>query len=525
VLAEGLASASRSQPFAAALAGLAGLALAWRVVLVFALPPYGYDALSYHLPNVISWLQVGRITTSPLNICCAYYPQNAEVLTTWPALLGGRAEYVDLVQIAAALIGAAAVAGIARVALIPASGALIAASLFVLTPILLAQSNTAYVDVTFTGEALAAFYLILRYLEADGRERLSLLGCAGAATALCVGTKPTGIEFGVVFALPLLVRAVARRQSTWREGGLAVALFGVPIAVLGISWYLHSWIVTGSPFHPMNVKLLGATVFEGTNHLGGPPPQLARHSVVLQPFFSWFSDLHFWTKAGYSYGEEVGGLGPVWSYFGAILVIVFAVHAWRRRRVVFWYFLVPLALFFAAQPDHWLSRYTLPLAAAGSIAVAWVITAPWRPSQLRLAFAGATLALAAGGAFIASKEIVPGSLGAKVIVRDILHGRRPVRGPYNPDYAPIVRLRHAVRIAIDLESVHTITSLAGIRFQNRLLALPLRGNLQAYVRAHRVDYVVTRKGSYYDRRAQHDGARFTLFGGRRVRTYRVDLTA
>ncbi len=514
--------ASRSQPFAAVLAALAALALAWRAVLALVLPPYGYDALSYHLPTVVSWLQVGRIATSPLNICCAYYPQNAEVLTTWPALLGGRAEYVDLVQIAAVLVGAAAVAGIARVALVPAPGAWIAASLFVLTPILLAQSNTAYVDVTFTGESLAAFYLILRYLEAAGRERWSLLGCAGAATALCVGTKPTGIEFGVVFALPLLARAVARRKSTWREGGLAVALFALPIAVLGISWYLHSWISTGSPFHPMNVKLLGATVFEGTNHLGGPPPQLARHSVLLQPFFSWFSDLHFWTKPGYSYGEEIGGLGPVWSYFGAILVIVFAVHAWLRRRVVFWYFLFPLALFFAIQPDHWLSRYTLPLAAAGSIAVAWAITGSWRPSRLRFALAATALALAAGGALVASKEIVPGSLGAKVIVRDVLHGRRPVRGPYNPDYAPIVRLRHAVLIAIDLESVHTIASLAGIRFQNRLLALPGRGNIRAFVRANRVEYVVTRKGSYYDRRVQRGGARYTLLGGRRVRTYRVE---
>jgi 4-amino-4-deoxy-L-arabinose transferase-like glycosyltransferase len=525
-IAEGLVLACRSQPLAAALAALAGLALAWRVVLALVLPPYGFDALTFHLPTVVGWLQVDRITTTPLNVCCVYYPENGEVLFTWPALLGGRAEYVDLVQIASALVGAAAVAGIARAALVRVPGAWIAASLFVLTPVLLAQSNTAYVDVTFTAEALAAFYLVLRYLEATGRERRLLLGCAGAATALCVGTKPTGIVFGLALALPLVVRAVARRKSKWREGGLAAALFALPIAVLGISWYLRSWIVTGNPFHPMNVRFLGATVFAGSNHLNGPPPQLARHSSLLQPVLSWYSDLHFWTKGGYSYEERLGGFGPVWSYFGAILVIVFAVHAWRRRRIIFWYFLVPMALFFAIQPDHWWSRYTLPLAAAGSIAVAWALTASWRPSQLRLALALATLVLAAGGAWIASKDVLPGAkfraLSAKVIIHDAVHGRRSVGQVFDPDYAWIDKIRHASPIAIDLKSVHMISPFAGARFQNRLLTLPGRGDLRVFVRTHRVEYVVTRKGSYYDKQAQGERATFKSLGGRRVRAYRVE---
>ena len=521
-----LSSSARAQPLAAALAALAALALAWRVVLALVLPPYGYDALSFHLANVVSWLQAGRIETSPLNVCCAYYPQNGEVIATWPALLGGRQEYVDFVQIAAALVGAAAVAGIARVARLPASGSWIAAALFVLTPVLLAQANTAYVDVTFTAAAVASFYLVLRFLETTGQERWGLLGAAGLATGLCVGTKPTGVEFGAVIILPLLVRAAARWRPTWREAGLVAVLFALPVVVLGASWYLHSWAATGSPFYPMTVKFLGATVFAGTNRLNSPPSELAHHAAVVQPLLSWFADLHFWTKRAYGYGELLGGLGPVWSYFGAILVLAFAVYAWRRRRIVLWYFLVPLGLFFTIQPSHWLSRYTLPLTAAGAVAVAWAITASWRPRQLRLALGVAVFGLAASGAVVASMAVMPGSrpgsLGVKSILHDVVRGRAPVTGAFDPDYASIMSLPQASPIAVDLGSVHMISPLAGVRFQNQLLALPRRATLRAFVQANRVEYVVTRKGSTYDRQAQVDAARFTLLGGERVHTYRVE---
>src|SRR5207302_205174 len=101
----------------------------------------------------------------------------------------GRLEFCDLVPIARAVVGAFAVAGVARAARVRPPGPWIAASLFLVTPVLLAQANTSYVDLTFTAEAVAALYLVLRYLETQGRARWFLLGCAGAATALCLGTK------------------------------------------------------------------------------------------------------------------------------------------------------------------------------------------------------------------------------------------------------------------------------------------------------------------------------------------------
>ena len=48
------AELARQHPFPTILTVVAGLALAWRGFLSYVMPPFGYDALSYHLPTLIT---------------------------------------------------------------------------------------------------------------------------------------------------------------------------------------------------------------------------------------------------------------------------------------------------------------------------------------------------------------------------------------------------------------------------------------------------------------------------------------
>ena len=178
-------SVLRGDIVATVLVGVAAVSLLWRVLLALALPPYGYDAVSYHLPTVIEWIQQARLVNSPFNTCCAYYPANGELLAAWPTLLTHDLYLADVAQCTAAMVGALAVAGIARICGLPGVSASIAGSLFVLTPVILAQANTAYVDVTFTATLLAAYYLTLRGMESRDANRVPCLrspvwrrGCA-----------------------------------------------------------------------------------------------------------------------------------------------------------------------------------------------------------------------------------------------------------------------------------------------------------------------------------------------------------
>ncbi|MBA3844461.1 MAG: hypothetical protein H0X39_17900, partial [Actinobacteria bacterium] len=140
----------------------------WRAFLAVLLPPFAYDALSYHLTAVASWVQRGSIGTNPYAFCCERYPSDAEVLFAWPTVLLGRDTLTDAVQIVFAVLGSLAVIGIARAAGLTKAGSLTAGALFALTPIVLAQSNTDYNDVAITGVFLTGLYFSARFLTARG---------------------------------------------------------------------------------------------------------------------------------------------------------------------------------------------------------------------------------------------------------------------------------------------------------------------------------------------------------------------
>jgi len=61
--------ASRRVPWEAAIVALAVLLLAWQLLVALVLPPFAFDALTYHLTIVATWLQHGNLdptTLSPL---------------------------------------------------------------------------------------------------------------------------------------------------------------------------------------------------------------------------------------------------------------------------------------------------------------------------------------------------------------------------------------------------------------------------------------------------------------------------
>ncbi|MEY2433757.1 MAG: hypothetical protein QOC92_3482, partial [Acidimicrobiaceae bacterium] len=74
---------ARTYPWAAVLALAAALEFAWRTVVSYAVLPYGWDALAYHLPTAATWVRAERIVFVPYDIFSNVYPANGEVVTAW----------------------------------------------------------------------------------------------------------------------------------------------------------------------------------------------------------------------------------------------------------------------------------------------------------------------------------------------------------------------------------------------------------------------------------------------------------
>lgn len=546
-----LAELARHHPFPTILAVVAGLALAWRGFLSYVMPPFGYDALSYHLPTLAHWLREGQLTESPLNLCCAGYPAAGELFFGWPAILLGNDTWADAVQIGFAAYGAIAVMGIARTAHVSRGNALVAGSLFALTPIVLTQANTTDVDLVLVAAFLATTFFVLRFLEppvfalrtqtgaeAPSELRFELLILAGIAAGIALGTKLTGVVALAILAATALTTslvAVARgRLRAWTAVTTCGAFVLSAIAIGGF-WYVKDVVDHGNPIYPLGVRVGGLEVLAGPKGLDDvtttTPPEIRDDPEILRIFHSWARDILFWKNSSYSYGQRLGGLGPVWSYLGTWLVLVFAVMAWRRDRLVLVGFLVPVAIFVFAQPQAWFSRFTIPLAAAGAVAIAFALDR-YRRGAVGLAFRVVVLALALAGAGIASWNLNPGLDWRQYDALDVvrLAGHEPsdrsLGDLFLPGYRWLDGVDDVTTIGVDARSVHLISPLSGARFVRPVEPIPAgeSRDLEGFVTEHHVEYLVLRSGSEADAWAMRQSFRLVATQ-EKTRVYRVVRSA
>lgn len=447
----------RRHPWVSALVLLAASALAWEAFVALVLPPYAYDALTYHLTTVATWVQHHNLAPTKLSLCCGYYPDGAELLVAAPAVLLGSDAIVGLTQVFFAVLGAVATAGIARTAGVSRAAAAAAGALFVLTPIVLTQAPTDYVDVTQAAVAVAGLHACLRF-ERDGSRGHAVV--TGLSAGVLLGTKGTGALWAAVLLLALGVaawRVARRRQCRRREIAGQPALAVSICVILGCWWYVRNVADHGNPLYPFAVRVFGVTLWAGPIN---PQAVLTRpDSGAGSPWpvptaLSWASDLDFWHQGAYDYQERLGGLGPVWSWLGLPLLLVMSVVLVRRRNPAI-IAVAAVAATFIAQPYQWWSRFTMPLAALGAVAVAFAVDfVPRR--WARIVIAGAAGVLAVGGAAVALRVVDPASRAAPLAARSVLSlagepaSDRTVGRLFYPEYAFVDRMPSHAVVVVDL---------------------------------------------------------------------------
>jgi hypothetical protein len=400
----------RAAPWETGLVGLAALALGWQLLVALVLPPYSYDALTYHLTTVAGWVQSESLAPSQLSLCCAYYPLNAELLTAWAVVLLGNDALTGTVQVLAAVLGAAAVGGIGRTAGLSRGGAAAAGALFVLTPAVLAQAPTAYVDVLLAALVLAALHGLARFTVTA---RASRLVAPALAAGLLAGTKGTGVFWaaGLVATAAVLAALLVRRGrlTPARAAGALAGVVGACL-LLGAWWYVRSAVDTGNPLYPFELRAGGRTLFDGPQQLSDvltQPDRGGGHPWPVAVLLSWADDLLPWRHGSYDYQQRSGGLGPLWVWLGLPLLVPFAVRLWRERGAALAVLLPVLALLLV-QPYRWWARFTLPLAAVGIVAVVAAVERR-RRGPVRHGLQTATALLAAAGAALVLVEVNPAS--------------------------------------------------------------------------------------------------------------------
>jgi hypothetical protein len=234
-------------------------AAAWRAA---GAPSTGNDTLTFHLPNVASWIQGGSLWQvdqfQPI-WALGNYPHNGDVLSLASVLPWTNDAFAQLVNVPFIALLVLAVYAIGLELGAPRATALIFACLVPAAPNL---TDLAYAGTQPDVILVAAFSGGVLFLVRAARTgRASDLVLGGLGLGLAFGAKWNGVADALaVLAVFAVALAVARRPP--RAVLRASAVAGGTMLAAGGFWLLRNLVKSANPIIPVKVEVAGLTVFD-----------------------------------------------------------------------------------------------------------------------------------------------------------------------------------------------------------------------------------------------------------------------
>jgi hypothetical protein len=254
-------------------------------------PVTSNDALIYHFPTAVQWIQTGRLGIyepwffNPTN---AYSPVAGSTFIAWWIAPLGNSALARYVQVPAALLIFFAIVRIVRAAGVRSAVAAILAAALVASQPIVRQSIIEKDDLY-----LAAFFACA--VGAMARDRLTdTLGTwrLGAAVGMMLATKYTALM--IAPALLLLIDAPFRAGWRGRQWAIASAV----TLVLAGPWFVRNLVLTGNPLYPMGSLFsssrsgeLPGRLWDVLTHRDQSLPPAAMIALLIGALAGWV--LHF----------------------------------------------------------------------------------------------------------------------------------------------------------------------------------------------------------------------------------------
>ena len=224
------------------------------------------DTTSFHIPNVIRWIQEGSLwpvddfipDRAPGN-----YPQTGDVYVLAVMLPFDGDFLVRLVPYPfLALLGASVYAGARELAAARSTAALLAAAVIGM-PVVSYAAYVGLADTAMLATFAAGGYFLLRHWRTGDPFDLVL---AGVGLGLSLGTRWYAVPAvgAVVLAWLIAARANRRRLRTVVRQGLALAVL---IALCGGFWLVRNLVGSGNPVFPVEVAPFGIELFDAPRDL------------------------------------------------------------------------------------------------------------------------------------------------------------------------------------------------------------------------------------------------------------------
>jgi len=223
-------------------------------------PPFGWDNLNYHFTFPVEWLKSGTLDT-PIVVsddpAPSFYPINASLIFLWFMLPLRNVFMADLASFPFYLLSGLIVYKMCRHFSLDRRSSLFSAVLFLLIPNIFKQLEIAYIDIIVCALYLASFYFVLKLRD---EFKYSYAVMAGVSLGLLVGVKSLALVYSLTLFLPLFLILI--RNKGFRPLGALLIVLSVVLLLGGYS-YIKNFIITGNPLYPIDVTVLGKTLFKG----------------------------------------------------------------------------------------------------------------------------------------------------------------------------------------------------------------------------------------------------------------------
>ncbi|MGD8632499.1 MAG: glycosyltransferase family 39 protein [Anaerolineales bacterium] len=205
-------------------------------------PAWSYDALMYHLTGPDQFLAAGRIFPQPDN----WYingPFIIEMLFTI-SLAMKDAMIAKLIHWTFGVSLLAVTYAFAR-RWFDEEMAWLSVIILVTIPIIPIISGFAYIDLAWATFEFGGLAALMMWSEKRSRTWLLI---SGLLLGLAISSKYLGLMGLATAGIFFLAAQIRSDPKTFLKD---LAWFGVPVMLLGASWYLKNWITLGNPIYPL----------------------------------------------------------------------------------------------------------------------------------------------------------------------------------------------------------------------------------------------------------------------------------
>ena len=312
-------------------------------VNVFTSFPTGSDAVIYHLPLALRWLQDGSLAIPSSRIWQYSMPGNGEIGMMILLSSGKQSSVMMASWIPAAML----TFSIYLLAMWFSRGnrpASITTCLIVLSvPMVALQIFSAYVDLLGTAGIFAAFALIL---SADQKKLQggtpvpapSIFLISGMACGIGLGTKTIDYFYVALFSLIMVCLLWLNRDWSKKVLWKSALLVFLGMLLPSSFWFARALKQTGNPIYPIQVKVGSRVIFAGyeASHLtdyGDFEFSFVhkRRDWLVYPWTEWKRSPGY-LKVPYGEGEGFGAVFATFVPLGIVFFFLRTFMLWQASR-------------------------------------------------------------------------------------------------------------------------------------------------------------------------------------------------